>query len=46
MKSGFRIEYISENLHESDFKSNVMTEYEEKFAKQGIPIMFLLASLY
>jgi tRNA (guanine-N7-)-methyltransferase len=42
-ESGFSIEYITYDLHKSDFKENIMTEYEEKFSSQGMNIMFLIA---
>jgi tRNA (guanine-N7-)-methyltransferase len=42
---GFKLEYITENLHKSGFENNIMTEYEKKFAVQGMPIMFLIAAL-
>jgi tRNA (guanine-N7-)-methyltransferase len=44
-ESGFSIEYITYDLHNSDFKENIPTEYEEKFASQGMKIMFLIARL-
>lgn len=44
-ESGFNIEYITYNLHNSDFKENVETEYEEKFESLGMKTMFLIAKL-
>lgn len=44
-ESGFSIEYITYDLHKSNFKENIMTEYEEKFSSQGMNIMFLIAKL-
>lgn len=44
-ESGFNIEYITYNLHNSDFKENVGTEYEEKFESLGMKTMFLIAKL-
>ena len=41
----FSIEYITYDLHESDFKENLMTEYETKFTKLGMKTMFLIAKL-
>lgn len=35
---GCRLKNISLNLHESDFKGNIMTEYEEKFSSKGMRI--------
>lgn len=44
-ESGFKIEYITYDLHNSDFKENIMTEYETKFSSMGMKIMFLIARL-
>ncbi|WP_409069313.1 tRNA (guanosine(46)-N7)-methyltransferase TrmB [Clostridium sp. FAM 1755] len=44
-ESGFKIEYITYDLHNSDFKENVKTEYEAKFESMGMKIMFLRAKL-
>ena len=35
--------YIERDLHNSDFKDNIMTEFEEKFSKQGNKIQKLTA---
>lgn len=40
---GFSIEYITKDLHNSDFEGNVLTEHEIKFSNEGIPIKFLIA---
>lgn len=42
-ESGFNIEYITYDLHSSDFKYNVTTEHEDMFTKQGIKTKFLIA---
>ncbi|OFI07025.1 tRNA (guanine-N(7)-)-methyltransferase [Clostridium acetireducens DSM 10703] len=42
---GFEIKYITYDLGSSDFKENIQTEYEEKFSKIGMNIMFLIAKL-
>ena len=42
---GFSIEYLTYDLHSSDFKENIVTEYETKFTARGIKTMFLLAKL-
>lgn len=39
---GYRIEKISYDLHNEDIP-NIMTEYEEKFSKNGIKIKYLKA---
>lgn len=44
-ESGFEIEYLTYDLHNSDFKYNIKTEYEEKFSSMGMNIMFLTARL-
>ncbi len=44
--SGFKIEYITYDLHNSDFmKHNLLTEHEIMFSEQGIPIKFLIAKM-
>jgi len=42
---GFTIEYLTYDLHSSDFKENIVTEYEAKFTTLGMKTMFLLAKL-
>jgi tRNA (guanine-N7-)-methyltransferase len=42
---GFNIEYLTYDLHKSDFKENIVTEYEAKFTSLGMKTMFLLAKL-
>lgn len=42
---GFDIEYITYDLHNSDFTENIITEYERKFTNLGMKIMFLRARL-
>ncbi|MDS0524741.1 tRNA (guanosine(46)-N7)-methyltransferase TrmB [Clostridium sp. SHJSY1] len=44
-ESGFEIEFLTYDLHNSDFKENIMTEYETKFTKLGMKTMFLKARL-
>jgi tRNA (guanine-N7-)-methyltransferase len=44
-ENGFSIEYITYDLHNSDFEGNIKTEYEEKFSSLGMNIMFLIAKL-
>ncbi len=44
-ESGFEIIFSTYDLHNSDFKENVVTEYEAKFAKLGMKAMFLRARL-
>lgn len=42
-ETGFEIEYITYDLHNSDFVGNVRTEHENMFSEQGINIKFLIA---
>lgn len=44
-ESGFSIDYITYDLHDSDFPNNVVTEYEEKFTSLGMKTMFLIAKM-
>lgn len=37
-KENFKMQNITFDLHNSDFKDNVMTEYETRFSEQGMPI--------
>ncbi len=42
-KSGYKLKNISLDLHNSNFEGNIVTEYEHKFASQGMPIYRLEA---
>jgi len=42
---GFCLKNVSLDLHNSDFEGNIETEYEHKFASQGMPIYRLEAYL-
>ena len=42
---GFTLKNISLDLHNSDFEGNIETEYEHRFASQGLPIYRLEAYL-
>lgn len=44
-QNGFCLSEISLDLHKSDFEDNIVTEYEEKFVNQGLPIYRLVARL-
>ena len=44
-KCGYELSNVSLDLHNSDFEDNIVTEYEEKFASQGMPIYRLEARL-
>lgn len=41
-ESGFTLEYLTYDLHNSDFSENIMTEYESKFTSLGMKTMFLI----
>jgi tRNA (guanine-N7-)-methyltransferase len=43
-EAGFVIDYITYDLHNSDFIGNVQTEHEKMFTAQGIKIKFLIAT--
>lgn len=40
---GFTLKNISLDLHGNDFEGNIVTEYEQKFVSQGLPIFRLEA---
>lgn len=42
-ESGYTIEYLTKDLHQSGFSLNYTTEHEERFTKEGIPTKFLIA---
>lgn len=44
-QSGFDISEVTYDLHNSGFEENIMTEYEEKFSGEGIPICRMCAKL-
>ena len=44
-QNGFVLSEISLDLHKSDFEDNIVTEYEERFVNQGLPIYRLVAKL-
>jgi tRNA (guanine-N7-)-methyltransferase len=44
-ESGFDIKYLTYDLHTSDFKENIVTEYEAKFTSRGMKTMFLIGKL-
>ena len=43
---GFEIIYITRDLHNSDFKENIMTEHEKMFSEEGINIKYLIARIH
>ena len=42
---GCELDFVTYDLHGSDFKENIMTEYETKFTKLGMNTMFLIGTL-
>lgn len=42
-ENGFAFKNVSLDLHNSNFENNIITEYEQKFASQGLPIYRLEA---
>ena len=42
---GFELEFVTYDLHNSDFTQNLMTEYETKFTALGMKTMALIATL-
>lgn len=40
---GFAITYLTRDLHQSDWQGNILTEHENMFSQEGIPIKFLVA---
>lgn len=44
-QSGFALSNVSLDLHNSSFEGNIVTEYETRFASQGLPIYRLEARL-
>ena len=44
-QNGFKLSEISLDLHNSDFEGNIVTEYEQKFVSQGLPIYRLVAKM-
>ena len=43
--NGFEVSNICRDLHSSDFKGNIVTEYEQRFVNMGMPIYRLEARL-
>jgi len=39
----FTITYETGDLHRSDFEGNIVTEHEQRFSSEGMPICFLIA---
>ncbi len=44
-QNGFYLQNVSLDLHNSNIKGNIITEYEQKFSEMGMPIFYLEAFL-
>ncbi|MEG0308707.1 MAG: tRNA (guanosine(46)-N7)-methyltransferase TrmB [Clostridium sp.] len=44
-ESGFSLEFVTYDLHNSGFEDNIVTEYEGKFTSMGMKTMCLVAKL-
>ncbi len=42
---GFKIIYVTRDLHNSGYEPNIMTEHEKMFSDEGIRIKFLIAKM-
>lgn len=42
-ESGFKVIYLTNDLHASSFEENIETEHEKLFSNQGVKINFLIA---
>lgn len=45
IQNGFELSEVTRDLHNSGFEGNIVTEYEERFSSQGMPIYRLVARL-
>ncbi|WP_407385809.1 tRNA (guanosine(46)-N7)-methyltransferase TrmB [Ruminococcus sp.] len=44
-EAGYHIRYLTRDLHHSDVKDNIVTEHEQMFTDEGIPIKYLEATV-
>ena len=44
-QSGYKITYLTRDLHASDVTDNIMTEHEKMFSDEGIKIKYLIAKI-
>lgn len=42
-EAGFMLRYVTRDLHNSEVTGNIITEYEQRFLAQGLPIYYLEA---
>ena len=40
-ENGFELAFVTEDLHNSTITGNIITEYEQRFLSQGLPIYYL-----
>lgn len=43
--AGFAVKFLTRDLHASGFTPNFVTEHEQKFVAQGLPVRFLIAEM-
>ncbi len=43
-ESGYTVSHVTYDLHHSDIEDNIMTEHEQMFSTEGIPIKYLEAT--
>ncbi len=44
-EAGYHIRYLTRDLHHSDVRDNIVTEHEQMFTDEGIPIKYLEATV-
>ena len=44
-EAGYHIRYITRDLHNSEIKGNIVTEHEQMFSDEGVPIKYLEATV-
>ena len=44
-EADYTVRYVTRDLHNSDIKDNIVTEHEQMFTNEGIPIKYLEATL-
>lgn len=42
-ENGFELAFVTDDLHNSEITGNIITEYEQRFLSQGLPIYYLEA---
>ena len=44
-EAGFEIAYLTDDLHASGYAPNYVSEHEQFYSEQGVPIRFLIARM-